>query len=336
MHENRDEFKFVGSYSSATSHDYTVGTDLWKTSTDSTPINQSADNPAAGQSDWYTAVGVGAVTAYGEHTSFDPLSGRNMSPAMTKAGDVTLVNWYEYKFPGGQLENDVPTYIVEVVIPRALFGADNPTCGGPFAFRYGTTCRNDGDGNGSNWQDPMLKLVADVDDAASCANADWGDAPNSYGTLFSSNGAHHTISGPFMGAIVDAEATGQPNAAATGDDNNPPGADDEDGVSFTSSLTPGLSATIAVAMTGSTAACTLSAWIDFDGNGAFNPTDQLNFTACPTCSSFVAGLNPVLPAGQVHSLTFTVPPGALGGATYARFRCRVRTRPQPGWGVVQR
>ncbi len=327
VHENRDSFGFVGQYSSATSHDYTVGTDLWKTSTDSTAINQSGDNPAAGDSDWYTAVGVGAVTAYGEHTSFDPLSTRNIvSPAMTKAGDVTMVNWYEYTFPGGQLENDSPTYVVEVVIPRALFGADNPVCGGPIAFRYGTTCRNDGDGTGDNWQDPMLKLVADVDDPASCANADWGDAPDSYGTLFSSNGAHHIISGsgsPFMGARVDAEATGQPNAAANGDDINPPGVDDEDGVTFSSSLTPGMSATIAVDMTASPAACTLSAWIDFNGNGAFDPADQLNFTACPTCTPVIppATLNPVLPAGQVHNLTFDVPVGALGGATYARFRC---------------
>ena len=121
VHENRDSFQFVGDYSSATDHDFVVGTDLWKTSTDSTGINQSADNPAAGLSDWYTAVGVGAVTAYGEHTSFDPLSSslNKTSPAMTKAGNVTVVNWYEYTFPGGQLENDLPTHIVEVVIPRA-------------------------------------------------------------------------------------------------------------------------------------------------------------------------------------------------------------------------
>ncbi len=159
VHENRDSFGFVGTYSSATGRDYSIGTDLWKTNTDSQPINQSNDNPGPGLSDWYTAVGTGAVTAYGEHTSFDPLasptgSHSNMSPAMTKAGDVTTVNWYEYIFPGGQLENDTGTYIVEVVIPRAFFGADNPICGGPFAFRYGTTCRNDGDGNGSQLARP--------------------------------------------------------------------------------------------------------------------------------------------------------------------------------------
>ena len=65
-------------YSSANARDYTIGTDFWKTNTDSQPINQSNDNPAAGLSDWFTAVGTGAVTAYGEHTSFDPLSTRNM------------------------------------------------------------------------------------------------------------------------------------------------------------------------------------------------------------------------------------------------------------------
>ena len=164
----------------------------------------------------------------------------------------------------------------------------------------------------------MLKLVADVDDAASCAGADWGDAPDSYGTLWSSNGAHHTISGPFMGAGVDAEVTGQPNATATGDDINPANADDEDGVTFTSSLAPGQPATIPIDMAASPAACTLSSWIDFNGNGVFDqPTELLSFT--------VGGTAPVLANGSVHTLTFNVPAGALGGTSYARFRCTSTT-----------
>jgi hypothetical protein len=322
VHENRDSFTFVGGNSSADARDFSIGTDLWKTSTDSQPINQSADNPAAGLSDWYTAVGLGAVYAYGEHTSFDPLSTRNIaSPAMTKVGDVTLVNWYEYIFPGGQLENDTGTYIVEVVIPRALFGNDNPTGGQQIAFRYGTTCRNDGNGNGSAG-DPMLKLVATVDDF------DWGDAPDGpYPTLKASAGANHILlpTGPFMGALVDAENDGQPSLGADGDDLNPAGKpDDEDGVAFVSSLIPGQVATIKVDMTASPAACTLSAWVDFNiANAWSDPLDQLVFQTCPTCTPAVppATPNPVLPAGQVHTLTFNVPGGATLGTTYARFRC---------------
>ena len=57
-----------------------------------------------------------------------------------------------------------------------------------------------------------------------------------------------------MGARVDAENNGQPNVTANGDDINPAGADDEDGVAFVSSLIPGQVATIKVDMTGSPAA----------------------------------------------------------------------------------
>jgi hypothetical protein len=49
---------------------------------------------------------------------------------------------------------------------------------------------------------------------------DFGDAPDpTYPTLLASNGARHTIlPGFFLGAAVDSELDGQPNASATGDD----------------------------------------------------------------------------------------------------------------------
>src|SRR5207249_212674 len=91
---------------------------------------------------------------------------------------------------------------------------------------------------------------------------DFGDAPAPYPTLLSQNGARHVItgSGPFLGNVPpDAESNGQPNSAATGDDND--GLDDEDGVTTVLNATGG--AGIAqVKVSG--APGLLDAWIDFD------------------------------------------------------------------------
>ena len=226
-------------------------------------------------------------------------------------GNVPVLRYYEYQFAGGQLENDVPTYVIEAVIPRSFFGADNPKNGDPIGLRFSPACRNDGNDGEDNTNelvsgqdDPVLKLFGDFDDL------DWGDAPDSaqapgYPTLSANNGANHILlnTGPFMGARVDAENNGQPNVTATGDDINPAGADDEDGVAFVSSLIPGQVATIKVDMTGAPSGtqCTLSSWIDFNQGNAWNDAgDLLSYLTCPTCTGFVAGPNPVLPQGAVQ------------------------------------
>ena len=342
-HENRDlPFINYGGYTSAAARDYSLGTDFWKTNTDQAPVSQKADNPAAGVSDWFTAVGTGAAMAHGEHTNFDPLSTRNMTATpMQFRGNVPVLRYYEYQFAGGHLENDAPTYVIEAVIPRSFFGSDNPKNGDQIGLRFSPACRNDGNDGEDNANelvsgefDPVLKLFGDFDDL------DWGDAPDSvqapgYPTLSANNGANHILlnNGPFMGARVDPEADGQPNVTATGDDINPAGADDEDGVTFVSSLIPASTATIKVDMTGSPVGtqCTLSSWIDFDGVNAWTAGDQLSYLTCDNCTSFSAGPNPVLPRGFVHTLTFTVPANAVQGQTYARFRCTT-TGPLPPTG----
>jgi uncharacterized repeat protein (TIGR01451 family) len=145
---------------------------------------------------------------------------------------------------------------------------------------------------------------------------DFGDAPNSYGTTLAANGARHLLgTSIYLGACVDAEIDGQPTAGGNGDDANvgtaPSGVcavpgDDEDGVSFDSSLTAGQTASITVV---ANAPCLLSAWIDFNANASFADTSDDIF---PGGSALIAGANP---------LTFTVPATAVGGATLARFRC---------------
>jgi len=118
----------------------------------------------------------------------------------------------------------------------------------------------------------------------------------------------------YLGACVDGEADGQPSASATGDDTNAGspvfgtcvGTDDEDGVTFTSCLRIGQTANVDVV---AHAACTLSAWIDFNADGDWADAGEELF---PGGHARAAGTN---------SLSFAVPADAVAGTTYARFRC---------------
>jgi len=136
--------------------------------------------------------------------------------------------------------------------------------------------------------------------------SDFGDAPDSYGTTLASNGARHVISaGVYLGAGVDSESTGQPTASATGDDDD---RDDEDGVQFTSALSPGESATAEVT---ASVQGYLNAWVDFNGNGSFDGQDEQIFD------------DAMLTSG-VNRLSFRVPANAVDGDTCARFRFNTR------------
>ena len=132
---------------------------------------------------------------------------------------------------------------------------------------------------------------------------DFGDAPDSYGTLFDSNGAYHTkaTGNVFLGTARDLESDGVPSGFADGDDNSA-AVNDEDGITFTSAITAGQQATFTAV---ASVAGELSWWVDFDGNGVFdNPSERFQ-------QSLSAGAN---------NLMFTVPGGAAVGNTYARFR----------------
>ena len=132
---------------------------------------------------------------------------------------------------------------------------------------------------------------------------DWGDAPDpSYPTLAASVGANHLIvPGIFMGASIDAETDGQPNANATGDDND--GNDDEDGVTFLTPFTPGGTANVDIT---TSVGGFIDAWFDWNGDGSWAGEQVL--TSFPH------------PGGTV-TVPIPVPAsGAAGLTTYARFR----------------
>lgn len=164
----------------------------------------------------------------------------------------------------------------------------------------------------SNCLSPMVWLGAgstceQCSRAGTSSSMDFGDAPDrGYRTLLASDGARHTIvPGVFLGSRVDGELNGQPAAAATGDD---AGEADEDGVTFTSTLSAGQSA--AVEVVASTVGY-LNAWIDFDGDGRFDDGDDCIF-------------DDRLVMSGVNELVFSVPADAASGWTYARFRFSTR------------
>lgn len=107
VHDNRDLIA-----SSVPMRDDLLGDLMYRTLNDTTP---TVENPA--DSDWYTSAPGYNVVANYEHTNFDPFSTYPTTPAPVEVG-ATTVDYYEYTFPGGLLENGAPTYIIEVTIPR--------------------------------------------------------------------------------------------------------------------------------------------------------------------------------------------------------------------------
>jgi subtilisin-like proprotein convertase family protein len=146
--------------------------------------------------------------------------------------------------------------------------------------------------------DDSAALVLDIEDIGE----DFGDAPDpTYPTLLANNGAYHFAVGPTLGVLRDTELDGQPTTAADGDDVS---TGDEDGLSAVPMLGAGAVTTLSV---DASAASFLNAWIDFDSNGVWDPTEQI-----ATDLPMVAGTN-LVPV----TVPLTVTPSSM---VYARFR----------------
>lgn len=139
---------------------------------------------------------------------------------------------------------------------------------------------------------------------------DFGDAPDSYGTTVSADGARHGITaGLSIGASVDRETDGLPNAIASGDDTN--NLDDEDGVRLLTPLGPGATATFEVTATNTTGSnAYLQGFIDFNQDGVFGAGEKFASNV-PVVAGSVAA---------THLITVDVPDGTTPGATFVRFR----------------
>ena len=164
-------------------------------------------------------------------------------------------------------------------------------------------------------QDMEYQWYASVDDGESTTNGavwsftvggepmDFGDAPDpTYPTLAASDGARHVIvPSLYLGSAVDADADGQPDAYAAGDDND--GTDDEDGVTF-GSLVPGTVSDVTVV---ASAGGFLNAWMDWNADGDWADVGEQIFD------------DQALASGP-NVLAIQVPAEAAGGYTFARFR----------------
>ena len=133
---------------------------------------------------------------------------------------------------------------------------------------------------------------------------DFGDAPDQpYPTLLANNGARHVVvPGVCLGALIDSEADGQPDATATGDDLA--NLADEDGVAFLNAWVSGQVATVQVVAATSGI---VSAWGDFDANGFWGDFGENVLAGAPV-------------AAGTNVLTVNVPAGLAAVSTFARFR----------------
>ena len=211
-------------------------------------------------------------TGYGEHGEDYFVRGFH-GPDWYSAGD-SLTGIATGDFDGdGKLDLAVTDYDTDTV--SVLLGDGTGAFGTPDAYDVGdgpvAVVAGDFDSNGcSDLAVANSESMSSVDVLLSTSSAaltlyDWGDAPDpSYPTLLVSDGARHAIDPTlYLGASIDDEEDGQPNATATGDDNAEL-PDDEDGVVFTSAYIPGENMTLEV--TASDAGY-LDAWVDFNNNG---------------------------------------------------------------------
>ncbi|MBD2757350.1 GEVED domain-containing protein [Spirosoma validum] len=156
---------------------------------------------------------------------------------------------------------------------------------------------------------------------------DFGDAPESYSTSIVNDGPRHTpltkvyLGGSF-GSFSDAETDGQPGNMADGDDLHDQNGNlvynqsDEDG------LVEGFPAVCLLKNTyvlqvsvynASGADATVSAWIDLNKDGKFDPSERTQ-AVVPTNN------NPIHYNGTIVTLTWAGLSGLTEGWTYARLR----------------
>ncbi|MCK5565761.1 MAG: DNRLRE domain-containing protein [Planctomycetes bacterium] len=161
-------------------------------------------------------------------------------------------------------------------------------------------------------EDYLLRI-----DTGTPPDADWGDAPDGaaalgYPTLAANTGANHTIdlTMPWLGTqldVPDAEADGQPDATATGDDVLD-GNDDENGVVFPP-LVSGATVNISVDVwdpSGAGGSGFVEIWIDYDISTSWEVAELVY-------SGFLGHGNNTVP--------ITVPTGLTAGQSFAR--CRI-------------
>lgn len=145
-----------------------------------------------------------------------------------------------------------------------------------------------GPSSGNN--DGARCATAPIIDESEAPTLDYGDAPDSYATSISANGARHGKGNLYFGSSVSAEHT--PNQV-----------DDDDGVNFVTGLETGLDTLVSYRLS---APGYVNAWVDWNDNGQFDESEQIITEHLGT-----VGENRIL---------IEVPIDAREGTTWARFR----------------
>ncbi|WP_397383790.1 beta strand repeat-containing protein, partial [Prosthecobacter sp.] len=128
-----------------------------------------------------------------------------------------------------------------------------------------------------------------------------------------------TVSTIRIGATTDSETAITSNALATGDDTT--GTDDEDGVTFPSSLVTGTTGSMVVNVTNTSGATVfLNAWIDYNKNGSLTDSGE----QVATNTTIVNGSS-----NSNRTINFTVPAGASVGNVGMRVRLTSTSSPTP-------
>ena len=195
-----------------------------------------------------------------------------------------------------------------------------------------------------NFSNPLLANLDDSQATVRIVNDDGAfDAGDALGallpTLNRDNGARHMLqqipggpaytAGLYLGngtGAPDAEADGQPNAAATGDDTV--GSDDEGGVVLVGgNLIRGtqVQLQISVAKPAALGTAYLDAWIDWDGDGQWEAGEKLAKTLVGDHIPVTAGVN---------TLNVDVPLDAKLGSLAARFRLSSSFAPLSDGGLA--
>ncbi len=163
-----------------------------------------------------------------------------------------------------------------------------------------------------------LFTVEQIDYGDAATDGDDTTAP-SFPTLRAQNGARHVIdsNGPYLGTSVDHDVDGAPTTVADGDDRLD-GNDDEDGVSFSSlfwvgNTDPALDPKYSIVVNTGDADAFVDVWIDFNGDGVWNSSEQVLDLQVPQNSI------PIVLGGSL-SIPDPDPANRYTGYSYARVR----------------
>jgi len=176
-----------------------------------------------------------------------------------------------------------------IAITAGIFGWDFPTTTGVFQETHGN------DGLGDYQEDAIIATLNFID---------YGDAPNTYGTIRTSNGPRHILGKLRLGSEWDAESDGSPSGNALGDDNLSDSSDDEDGIQLDASYIANTQGSITANITGGSG--WLAGWFDWDGDGIFETTTERAVWQAVNQGNNI--------------INFSVPSNAQAGTSYARFR----------------